>query len=253
MSGVWSRSRALKLDWAAVEAMDDDGLATCLYDPRKNRAQNRPRPDPTWIDIERRRPGVTLELLHMEYLEQHPDGYRYTAFCDYYRAWLKKRRRSMRQTHKSGDKVFVDYSGKKACITDPQTGVLRPVELFVGVLGASNYTFAEASETQRSPSWIASHVRMLEFFGGVPHALVPDQLKSGVTKPCRYEPGAHRTYADLARHYGTAIVPARPGKPKRQSQSRSWCSSGAALDPGASAQRNFLLARGAERAHRRVA
>lgn len=214
VSGVWSRAKALKLDWAAVDAMDDDGLATRLYGPRTAKGRTRPLPDAAWIDIERRRPGVTLELLHVEYLEQYPDGYRYTAFCDYYRAWLKKRRRSMRQTHKAGDKAFVDYSGKKPCVVDNQTGEVQPVELFVGVLGASNYTFVEATETQRSPDWIASHVRMLEYFGGVPRALVPDQLKSGVTKACRYEPKAQRTYADLARHYDTAVVPARPGKPK---------------------------------------
>ena len=214
VSGVWSRANGLELDWATVEAMDDDTLATRLYGPRKAKGRNRPLPDATWIDIERRRPGVTLELLHMEYLQEHPDGYRYTAFCDFYRAWLKKRRRSMRQTHKAGDKTFVDYSGKRPCVVDPKTGEVRQVELFVGVLGASNYTFAEATETQSSPDWIASHVRMVEYFGGVTRAFVPDQLKSGVTKSCRYEPEVQRTYADLARHYDTVVVPARPKKPK---------------------------------------
>src|SRR5207237_10893467 len=143
-----------------------------------------------------------------------PNGYRYTQFCEQYRAWLKKHRLSMRQVHRGGEKLFVDYSGKKPHIVDCKTGELIDVELFVAALGASNYTFAEASLTQSGPDWIASHVRALGYFGGAPAALVPDQLKSGVTKPCRYEPEVQRTYEELAQHYGTTVLPAPPKHPR---------------------------------------
>ena len=160
------------------------------------------------------RQGVTLQLLHVEYLAQHPNGYRYTQSCEHYRRWVRRQRPSMRQVHRAGEKLFVDYSGGKPEVVDPETGEIRSVELFVAVLGASNYTYVEATETQQSSDWIASHVRALRYLGGVPHALVPDQLKSGVTKPSRYEPEIQRTYADLAEHYGTIVLPARPRKPR---------------------------------------
>jgi len=120
----------------------------------------------------------------------------------------------MRQVHQGGDKLFVDYSGKRPRVVDPATGEVTEVELFVAVLGASNFTCAEATRTQRVPDWIGSHVRALETIGGVPRAVVPDQLKSGVTVPCRYEPGIQRSYEELAQHYGTVILPARPASPR---------------------------------------
>jgi hypothetical protein len=128
-------------------------------------------------------------LLHVEYLEQHPDGYRYTQFCEFYRRWVKRRGLSMRQIHRAGEKLFVDYAGQKPSVIDPSTGERISVELFVAVLGASNYTYAEATLTQQVPDWIASHQRAFAFLGGVTTALVCDQLKSGVVIPCRYEPG----------------------------------------------------------------
>jgi transposase len=155
-----------------------------------------------------------LQLLHLEYLETQPDGYRYTQYCEIYRRWLKERGLSMRQVHRGGDTLFVDYSGKKPTLIDPTTGEVTAVELFVAVLGASNYTYAEATRTQQVPDWIASHQRAFAFFGGVPAAVVPDQLKSGVTVACRYEPGIQRTYEEFAQHYGTAILPARPRHPR---------------------------------------
>ena len=158
--------------------------------------RQRPAPDCAWIHAERRRPGVTLELLHLEYLERYPDGYRYTRFCDLYRRWLERRRLSMRQVHRAGDKCFVDYAGQKPRLIDPTTGEVLEVELFVAVLGASNYTYAEATRTQQVPDWIASHTRAFAFFGGVTAAVVCDQLKSGVVVPCRYEPGLQRTYEE---------------------------------------------------------
>ena len=209
------RAQTAGLDWTQVEGLPDEALEARLYGrPEVAGQRGRPWPDCVWIHAERRKPGVTLELLHLEYLEQHPAGYRYTQFCEIYRRWLKRRGLSMRQVHRAGEKCFVDYAGQKPRLTDPTTGEVRTVELFVAVLGASNYTYAEATLTQQLPDWLGSHQRALAFFGGVPGAIVPDQLKSGVTVPCRYEPGVQRTYAELARHYGTVILPARPAKPR---------------------------------------
>ncbi|MHC4448205.1 MAG: IS21 family transposase [Planctomycetota bacterium] len=210
------RARAAGVDWARVEQLSDPALEGLLYRrpgavaPRRAR----PQPDCVYLHTERRKPGVTLELLHLEYLERHPDGYRYTQFCEIYRQWLRRRGLTMRQVHRAGEKSFVDYAGKRPCLTDPVTGARTPVELFLMALGASSYTFAEATRTQQLPDWIASHTRAFAFFGGCPAAVVPDQLRSGVTTPCRYEPGVHRIYADLAAHYGTTILPARPARPR---------------------------------------
>ena len=209
-----TRAKAAGLTWSAVEALNDDELEQLLYGAPRTPTHSRPKPDPVWIHLERKKQGVTLELLHLEYLAEHPDGYGYTVFCDTYRAWLKKRKLTMRHVHRAGDKLYVDYSGKKPSIIDPKTGEVTPVELFVAVLGASSYTYAEATRTQKSADFIASHTRALEYIGGVPAALVPDQLKSGVLVACRYEPTAQRTYHEMAQHYSTAIVPARPGKPR---------------------------------------
>ena len=207
------RAGDASLDWPAVEAMDDAELERRLY-PAVVAASQRPEPDCVWIHRERHRVGVTLELLHHEYIESVPDGLKYTAFCERYREWLRRRGLVMRQVHVAGDKLFVDYSGKKPHIVDPSTGEVIEVELFVAVLGASNLTYAEVTWSQRGPDFIASHVRALEFLGGVPAALVPDQLKSGITRACRYEPEAQRTYEELARHYGTTVLPARPRRPR---------------------------------------
>jgi transposase len=213
VSAVERRAREAGLDAAALENLDDDALEARLYGTTAAE-RRRPLPDPVFLHTERKRPGVTLELLHQEYLERHPDGYRYTQFCEHYRRWLKARRISMRQVHYAGEKLFVDYAGKKPSVTDPATGEIREVELFVAVLGASNFTFAEATATQQIADWIGSHVRAVEFLGGVPQAIVPDQLKTGITRACRYEPELQRSYEELARHYGTVILPARPASPR---------------------------------------
>ncbi len=213
VSGVEQRARVAGLDWPAAEALGDEALEVRLYGDSAAQRQ-RPLPDPVWIHTERKRPGVTLELLHMEYRERNPDGYGYTQFCEHYRQWCAERRLSMAQVHRAGEKLFVDYAGRKPHLTDPSTGEVREVELFVAVLGASNLTFAEASETQQIADWIASHVHTFEYLGGVTGAVVPDQLKSGVTRACRYEPEIQRSYEELARHYGTVILPARPASPR---------------------------------------
>ena len=221
VSAAEQRARAAGLDWPTVATLDDAALEERLYgataEPRR-----RPLPDPVYLHAERKKPGVTLELLHVEYLERHPDGYAYTQFCEHYRRWCQDHRLSMRQIHRAGEKLFVDYSGKKPHLTDPTTGEVREVELFVAVLGASNFTFAEATATQQIADWIASHVRAFEYLGGVPGAVVPDQLKSGVTRACRYEPEIQRSYDELARHYGTVILPARPASPRDKDQS-AYC------------------------------
>lgn len=214
VSSVLSRAAALGLDWNAIEALDDEELETKLYGPRVTARDERPLPDPAQMHIELRRAGVTLQLLHLEYLERHPDGYRYTKFCDVYREWLARRSPTMRQIHVAGDKMFVDYSGKKPRYVDPETGEIVEAELFVAVLGASNYTYAEATRTQSVADWTASNAHALAFFTGVPRSIVPDQLKSAVTIPCRYEPGIQRTFQEFGRHYGTTIFPARPKSPR---------------------------------------
>jgi len=168
--GVERWARAAGLDWAQVE----DALAGRLYGrPEVAGQRARPSPDCAVLHAERRKPGVTLELLHLEYLERHPDGYRYTQFCEIYRRCVKRHGLSMRQVHHAGAKCFVDYAGKTPTIIDPTTGEEITVELFVAVLGASNYTYPEMTRTQQVPDWVASHRRAFQFFGGVTNAGAP--------------------------------------------------------------------------------
>ncbi len=160
------------------------------------------------------RVGVTKQLLWEEYLRENPDGYQYSQFCHHYQQWLDASKITMHQEHKAGDKAFVDFAGKKFSIIDFETGKSREVETFVGVLGASGYTYVEAVETQQKHDWICCNEGMFMFYGGVPQAIVPDCLKSAVKKPDRYEPDLNPEYADFARHYNTTILPARVASPK---------------------------------------
>jgi transposase len=214
VSTTLARAQAAGLTWSEVEGLAEAALEVRLYGAPSGPGVARPLPDFETVHAERRRPGVTLQLLHLEYLERHPEGYGYTQFCHYYRRWLSRQKVSMRQVHRAGEKTFLDYSGKKPQVIDAETGECREVELFVAVLGASSLTFAEATESQRTEDFLASHVRAFESFGGVTELLVPDQLRTAVGRPCRYEPGAQRSYEELAQHYGTAILPARPRKPR---------------------------------------
>jgi len=166
------------------------------------------------VHTELRRKSVTLRLLWVEYREVHPDGYGYSQFCALYRRWAKCLNPSMRMPHKAGEKFFVDYAGQTVSVVNPATGEIRQAQIFVAVLGASSYTYAEAQWSQDLPNWIGGHVRAFSFFGGVPEILIPDNLKTGVKNPCRYEPDINPTYHDLAQHYGTAVIPARVRKPK---------------------------------------
>jgi transposase len=214
VAGVFADARALGLDAATVDAMSDAELDARLR-PKTAPTSVRPEPDCVVLHLKLRRPGVTLALLHVEYLTAHPDGLRYTAFCDRYREWAKRHSPVMRQVHIAGDKLFVDYAGMKATFVDPQTGEIIEVELFVAVLGASNYTYAEATRTQQVADFVSSVSRAFSFIGGVTRAVVPDQLKSAVTIACRYDPLIQRTCAELGRHYATTIMPARPRSPRK--------------------------------------
>jgi len=213
VSQVVRRATAAGLDWPRAEALSEAELEATVYGTT-SRALRVPLPDPKYLNAELRKAGVTLQLLHLEYLEQHADGYRYTQFCDHYRRWLKTRGLVMRQVHRAGEKMFTDFAGKKPHWVNPMTGECHEAELFVAALGASNYTYAEAVESQKVGDWIGCHTRAVEYFGGCAQVVVPDQLKSGVTRSCRYEPEIQRTYEDWSHHYGTVIIPARPARPR---------------------------------------
>lgn len=214
VSNYVRKAAEVGLSWPLPAELDDAALEKMVFPAPPPRGTPRPLPEYAWIHQELRRPGVTLQLLWHEYLEIHPSGYRYTQFCDRYRQWRAKLRPSMRQVHRAGEKSFVDFSGKRPHLVDRHRGEIVLVELFVGVLGASSYTYAEAIPTQELEHWISAHEAMLEYFGGSTEIWVPDQLKSGVTSPCRYEPGINRTYAEMAEHYGAVVIPARPYRPK---------------------------------------
>jgi transposase len=209
----WKQAQAAGLDWAQAKRLDDTELEQAVWgsDRPGSRGTNT-LPDFHYIYRELKRPHVTLELLWQEYREENPNGCGYSWFQERYSKWRKKLNVWMRQEHRAGEKVFVDYCAG-LYLTDPVTGEKTQTQLFVGVWGASNYTYAEASLGQKKEAW-AAHVRLFEYSGAVPRLVVPDNLKSGVTKACRYEPEINRTYLDLAQHYGTTIIPARPGKPK---------------------------------------
>jgi transposase len=208
------RGKAAGLSWPLPEGMNDAQLERLLYPPIEPVSGPRPQPDFAHVHQELKRKGVTLFLLWQEFKSQYPEGVQYSRFCDLHRAFKGKLTVSMRQTHLAGEKLFVDYAGPTIPIVDRTTGEVHPAQVFVAVLGASNYTFAEATMTQSLEDWTGSHVRAFEFMGGVPEVVVPDNLKSGVTKPCRYDPEINPSYAELARHYGVAVIPARVRKPK---------------------------------------
>ena len=207
------RAEAAGLSWTTAEPLSEDELHRQLY-RREARPSGRPEPDYAAVHTELARPGVTRLLLWQEYKAAHPDGFQYSVFCERLNRWLATQDPVLRQSHAPGDKVFVDYAGQTVAVTDRHTGEMREAQIFVGVLGCSNLTFAEATWTQQRSDWLGSHVRMLESFGGVPRAIVPDNLKSAVTRARRYEPELNPSYQDFAEHYGLAILPARVRKPR---------------------------------------
>jgi transposase len=210
------------LEWPAAAALDDATLEQKLFAPVPV-APIAGRAVPDWSQVHRelRRKGVTLTLLWHEYKAAHPEGFQYSWFCDQYRAWTRKLDVVMRQEHRAGEKLFVDYAGQTAEVVDRRTGEIRHAQIFVAVLGASSYTYAEATWTQQLPDWIGAHVRAFQFLGGVSEVLVPDNLRSGVSKAHRYEPDLNPTYADLASHYGVAVLPARVRKPRDKAKAEA--------------------------------
>jgi len=215
VSDYLRRADVAGLSWPLPADLSDGDLERLLF-PRTvgDVCGYYPQPDWAYTHGELRRKGVTLSLLWEEYRAVHPDGYGYSRFCELYTRWEGKLSPVMRQRHPAGERLFVDYAGATMDVVCPQTGEVRTAQLFVATLGASSYTYVEASWTQSLPDWISSHIRAFGFFGGVPAQVVPDNLKAGVTKACFYEPAINRTYGDMAAHYDTAIVPARPRKPK---------------------------------------
>jgi transposase len=209
------RSRAAALSWPLPDDVDDRSLEIRLFGRPAPRDPVRPLPEWESVHRELRRKGMTLMLLCEEYRERVGEGaYEYSQFCLLYRQWQRHLDAVMRQEHRAGEKLFVDFAGQTLPITDPKTGEVRQCQVFVAVLGASNYTYAEALPSQELRHWIGAHVRALEFIGGVPELVVPDCLRSGVSLAHRYDPAVNRTYAEMAVHYQTAVLPARPRKPR---------------------------------------
>ena len=222
VSDYLKRAERAGLSWPEAAAWDDAALERALFPPPPDvPAETRGMPDFVHVHRELKRKGVTLFLLWEEYKAAHPKGFGYSWFCEHYRAFAGKVDVVMRQTHRAGEATFVDYAGHTVGVVDRETGEERQAQVFVAVLGASNYTYAEASWTQGLADWIASHQRAFRFFSGVSATVVPDNLKAGVTRPHRYEPELNRTYAEMAAHYGTAVLPARVGKPRDKAKAET--------------------------------
>jgi len=211
------KAKAAGISWPEALGLTDTQIEERLFPVKRIPSSvKRPEPDYEYIYSQLRtyrKFNLTMVQLWLEYKEKHPDGYQYSQFCDLYRRWRGKLDYVMRQEHRAGEKAFIDYSDGLS-ILDLATGELILTQLFLAVWGASNYTYAEATLSQTLPDWIGSHRRALEYFSCVPRVLVPDNLKSGVSKACKYEPELNPTYTDMAEHYGCAVLPARPRKPR---------------------------------------
>jgi transposase len=219
VSEYLKRAQRAGLAWPLPDGIDDARLEALLFPPPPDVPPDR-RPVPDWSAVHRemRRPNVTLALLWDEYRSRVTDGFGYSWFCDLYRAWVGRLKPTLRQVHTAGEKLFVDFAGHTMEVIDGATGEIRRAEIFVAVLGASSFIYAEATWSQTLPDWIAAHVNAFTTIGGVPRQIVSDNLKSGITKACFYEPTVNRTYADMAAHYGTAVIPARPYRPRDKSK-----------------------------------
>ncbi len=241
------RAAAAKLVWPLPESLDDSQLERLLFPPEPTHAADqghqllKPQPDFARIHQElKTNKSVTLQLLWQEFVEQHPDGAHYSWFCQQYRDWARHLDVVLRQDHRAGEKTFVDHAGDTISVVDPSSGQSRRAYVFVAVLGASNYTYAEATWTRSLPDWIGSHTRALAFFGGATRLIVPDQWKAGVQKPCYWEPELNRTYQEWATHNGVAIVSARPGHARDKAKVEQGVLFGPALDCGGLAQTPIL-------------
>jgi transposase len=209
-------AQAAKLSWPLPEDLSDQKLDQLLFDQRPDPPSRRVHPPPDFGTIHQdlqSHKNVTLELLWQEY-KTSGGGYGYSRFCDLYREWSRARKITLRQQHNPGERLFVDYAGDTIPIHNRDTGEIHPAAIFVAAMGFSSYTFAEATWSQALPCWIGSHIRAFEHFGGLPRIVIPDNPKTGVSRVCRYEPDLNPTYNEMAAHYGVAVVPARPRKPR---------------------------------------
>ena len=249
--------------WPLPAGRDDDvTLEAALFQRMGRPPQDLQEPDWAKVATELRRKGVTLVLLWQEYRTAHPEGYGYTWFCEQFRSFENRTSPSFRNWHEAGAVMQTDYAGHTIPITEPATGAVHQAQVFVAILGASSYTFAWASLTQTLPDWIEAQVRALKFFGGVPKAIVCDNLKAAVAKPLWFEPSITKTFADMAAHYDTTVLPTRPRKPRDKGKVEGavliverWVvmSQTRLRHYGPAAQHAVLLRRGAERGHRRAA
>lgn len=222
VSEVVTRFTSSELSWPLPDDISDNKLETILYPAKATRRKKR-LPDFVQMREELKRKGMTKLLLWQEYCqEDSATAYGYTQYCEHYQIWLKKQKRSMRQHHIAGDKLFIDYCGPTVPIISPDTGEIRyNAQIFVATLGATNYTYVEAGRSQKQEDWIMAHVRAFNYIGGVPRLLVPDNLKAAVIKAHPYSPTLNENYAKMARHYGTAIMPARPYRPKDKAKAEN--------------------------------
>ncbi len=216
VSDYLSRLKVAGLSWPFSPDLTAEALDALLFTGAEYRGRDSKRPVPEWSEVhkELRRKGVTKQVLWEEYLADYPDGYQYSQFCEHYRRWAKTIDVCLRQDYRAGELLFVDYAGMTMPVTDPATGEVRQAQIFVATLGASHYIYAEATWTQQLADWIASHTRTYEYLGGVPELTSPDNLKSGVSRACRYEPDVNPTYTDMAQFYGTAVMARRPRRPR---------------------------------------
>lgn len=215
------RCAAAGITWPLEADLTDGVLEQRLFANSGTIQGHRRHEEPDWPAVHRemKRKHVTLSILWEEYIERHPGGYRYSQFSDLYREWEGRLPLTMRQTDTAGERLFVDYAGDGGpVVIDRLTGEIRKAQIFVAVLGASSFTFAWASWTQALVDWIDAHVRAFEAIGGVPHLLVPDNTKTAVIKACFYDPLVNRTYAEMAAHYDTAILPARLRRPRDEAK-----------------------------------
>jgi transposase len=209
-----SLARVAGVDWATAHSLSDEELQARLYRPALPRGSHQLAPDFAVVHQELKRAGVTLMLLWEEYATGNPNAYKYTSFCIKYAEFAKRQQRSMRQVHLAGEKLFVDYAGSTVPITCATTAEITQAQIFVATLGASSYTFACATPRQTTADWIGAQVLALEFFGGAPKLIVPDQARALIKTPDRYDPEPNRTYEEFAKHYGCAVLAARPGHPQ---------------------------------------
>jgi transposase len=208
------RASKVGLSWESAQVEDEDQLERLLYPPAPPRSEERAGPDFSQVYLESKRPGVTLQLLWEEYREEHPKGYSYSWFCEAFQEYTGKLDVTLRQHYKAGEQMQVDWAGQTLPIRDRASGEDRAASLFVACLCASQLTYAELCWGQTQEEWIGAHVRALEYFGGVPEIVVPDNTKTAITKACRYEPEENPTYAEMAQHYGMAVIPARVRRPR---------------------------------------